>query len=219
MFKIAEYRPDQGGNLLSIWAGNLSFAGKSFGMSVGLLTGTCARFQQLLPGNAGRGPDPSQRGPAAPATPAVAVQPGRQGRVLPGNGQSQTHRQPSSVCTAPFPSRRGDGTWDRAQRAFIVVPQPRDCRTRKRKDSKLMPRNLVLGCSRRRELATRVILLLHTAAAGQHVTKQIPASGPGESAGSSKLRLFPSSTLCMLVSHNLQELKYQTRPLSERLCQ
>lgn len=41
------------GENLSIWAGNLSFAGKSFGMSVHLLPGTCTGFQQLLTGKAG----------------------------------------------------------------------------------------------------------------------------------------------------------------------
>lgn len=83
MFKIVEYRPDQEGNLISIWAGNLSFAGKSFGMSVHLLPGTCTGFQQLLTGNAGRGAAPSQPGPAAPAaqhTTANAANP-KEGRT------------------------------------------------------------------------------------------------------------------------------------------
>lgn len=68
MFRTAEYRPDQEENLLSIWTGNLSSSGKSCGMSVHLLIGTCAQFQQLLTGNTGHGLDSSQQGPAAATT-------------------------------------------------------------------------------------------------------------------------------------------------------
>lgn len=109
MFKIVEYRPDQEGNLISIWAGNLSFAGKSFGMSVHLLPGTCTGFQQLLTGNAGRGAAPSQPGPAAPAAQAVALQPGKQGNRLPFKGtESQGLGHLSGTCMEPYPARLGD---------------------------------------------------------------------------------------------------------------
>lgn len=109
MFKIVEYRPDQEGNLISIWAGNLSFAGKSFGMSVHLLPGTCTGFQQLLTGNAGWGAAPSQPGPAAPAAQAVALQPGKQGNRLPFKGtESQGLGHLSGTCMEPYPARLGD---------------------------------------------------------------------------------------------------------------
>lgn len=175
MFKIAEYRPDEEGNLLSIWAGNLSFAGKSFGMSVHVLTGTCARFQQLLTGNAGRGPDPSQRGPAAPATHSRFT--ARQARKPPSFERNRKPKAPQqhSHGALSVPS----GWWDvgvprrLAQRCLhkgaggCFAPRTHTRRT----DSKHVPGIVVLGCSRREDLATRVILLLDTVTDGQHLIK------------------------------------------------
>jgi len=147
MFKIAEYRPDKEGNRPSIWAGNLSFTGKSSGMSVHLLTGTCARFQQLLTGNAGRGPGPSQQGAAAPAPHAVALERGKPGNVLPFEGTGrQMPGHLSGTCTVPVPSPLGGEMRGCTQealgaraltRVWAVVWPHGDCRTHKRrKDSR-----------------------------------------------------------------------------------
>lgn len=178
MFKIIEYKPDQEGNFISIRAGNLSFAGKSFGMSVHLLPGTCTGFQQLLTGNARRGAAPSQPGPAAPTAQAVALHPGKQGNRLPfKETESQGLGHLSGTYVEPFPARLGDQDC----RLWQCVPSQgcrhlfcphRDCRIHKiRKDPKYVPGNIVLGCSRRRHLTCK-ILLLYMVTDGQHLTKK-----------------------------------------------
>lgn len=153
-FKITEYRPDQEANL-SIWVGNLSFTGKSFGMSVHLLPGTCSGFQQLLTGKARRGAAPSRPCPAAPRAQAVTLQPGKQGNSLPFKGtDSQGLGHISGTCVEPFPAQLGE----QGCRLWQGVPSQeyrhlfcpyRNCRIYKiRKGPKHMPGNFVLGCSR-----------------------------------------------------------------------
>lgn len=226
MFKIAEYRPDREGNLLSIWAGNLSFAGKSSGMSVHVLTGTCARFQQLLTGNAGRGPDPSQHGPAAPAAHAVASQPGKQERVLPFKGK-ESQRQGHLGCTRVAPSVPvGDGTWDCAQqalpapaftrvRAGVWLPQGRQ-NSYKKKRLKAHGREYCLGLL----LKTSCDVYNFTSVYGHRWTALNKTDTCLRTKGKHRLlkvKAIPLKCTLHLVSYNWVALKYQNRPLSKHM--
>lgn len=140
--KIAEYRPDQEGNL-SIWAGNLSFAGESFGMSV--------------------------HGSQEPAVDSSSCSPGEERlQLLPGlrlSPCSQAGRQAHSQYFQGTPTR-GLGTslapspaqlaaqdcrlWQQepSQGCRHLFCLSRDCRIPEiREDPKHTPGNFVLGCS------------------------------------------------------------------------